>query len=513
MMNLVEKAWIPVVTMEGGKTEASLRDIFHSGNGYADLAVRPHERVALMRLLICIAQAALDGPENLSQWDKVPEILPGKAESYLEKWLEYFDLFHPAKPFLQIAELKPFDSEKKKAPPTLCGLDFALATGDKSTLFDHQGSNEERKFSPGKLAVAFLTFQNFSLCGTGSNANWAGIKFTHTGNLDAPCAGGSMYHTFLCGRHLLETISLNLLTKRTVAIHYGNSGWGVPIWEKFPMHPNDHNAIVNATETYLGRLMPLTRYVKLFDDKRFVWCKGLPYGAYPDGWKCPEPSASVTLTNGQRVTLKASHSRGIWRKLAALVVKRKADEVGGALALENAPFDKDYFIHVGAMLRTPGKQVVEDFQESIFHVPAGMNTDIGRAAYEDEVAVAETKAWKLGRAVERWRKEMDPDWNQKLKAAGKEKKVLQERLRSIATNHFWTAVEKNLPLLLAYTASLAENDNDKRKKLWRKAIHRSAREAYKLACSRESPRQLRAFAIGLRELEREETQRPEEKEG
>jgi len=512
-MNLVEKPWIPVVKTDGEKTEASLRDIFCSGGGYIDLAVRPHERVAIMRLLICIAQAALDGPETLDQWEKVPEILPRKAEEYLTEWRESFDIFHPVKPFLQIAGLEQFDTEKKTSLPTLCGLDFAMATGDKSTLFDHQGSNEERRIIAWKLAVAFLTFQNFSLCGTGSNARWGGVKFTHTGNLDAPCAGGSMYHTFLCGRHLLDSIALNLLTKKTVAMHYGVGGWGMPIWENFPTSQDDHNAIANATGTYLGRLLPLTRYVKLFDDKGFVWCKGIPYGVYPDGWKCPEPSATATLANGKPVLLKASHSRSIWRQLAALVVKRKADEVGGALALENAPHDEDYHIHVCAMLRTPGKQVVEDFQESIFHVSAGMNTDIGRAAYEDEVAVAEATARRLGRAVERWRQELDADWKQKLKAAGKDKNALKERLRSIATNHFWTAVEKGLPLLLAYTASLGENDNAERKKLWRHAVHRAARNAYDLACGRESSRQLRAFAMGLRILNGEELQQNKAKEG
>ena len=92
-MNLVQESWIPVVKTDGKKAEANLRDIFLSGAEYADLAIRPHERVALMRLLICIAQAALKGPENLDHWEKAPELLPKKADEYLTKWPDSFNPF------------------------------------------------------------------------------------------------------------------------------------------------------------------------------------------------------------------------------------------------------------------------------------------------------------------------------------------------------------------------------------------------------------------------------------
>lgn len=63
-MNLVTEPWIPVVGIDGGHRLASLEQVFAEGRQFADLAVRPHERIALMRLLICIAQAALDGQRN-----------------------------------------------------------------------------------------------------------------------------------------------------------------------------------------------------------------------------------------------------------------------------------------------------------------------------------------------------------------------------------------------------------------------------------------------------------------
>ena len=61
-MNLTTEAWIPAVWRDGTPGRVSLREVFERGHDLRDLAVRPHERIALMRLLICVAQAALDGP-------------------------------------------------------------------------------------------------------------------------------------------------------------------------------------------------------------------------------------------------------------------------------------------------------------------------------------------------------------------------------------------------------------------------------------------------------------------
>lgn len=119
-MNLVIDPWIPVITSNGKADFASLLQVFTKGEQYADLSVRPHERVALMRLLICIAQAALDGPKDKQEWQKAPEKLPGAARKYLKKWQESFDLFHPKKPFLQVVGLKSKELTPVVHPHT-CG--------------------------------------------------------------------------------------------------------------------------------------------------------------------------------------------------------------------------------------------------------------------------------------------------------------------------------------------------------------------------------------------------------
>ena len=63
-MNVAFEPWIPVVTTAGKPDLASLSVVLAEGERFVDLAVRPHERVSLMRLFICVAHAALDGPKD-----------------------------------------------------------------------------------------------------------------------------------------------------------------------------------------------------------------------------------------------------------------------------------------------------------------------------------------------------------------------------------------------------------------------------------------------------------------
>ncbi len=71
-MNLIDDAWIPCVRLDGELCLASLRDCF-TDEGIADVAVRPHERVALMRLLLCLAYAASGIPEEDGDWESLRE--------------------------------------------------------------------------------------------------------------------------------------------------------------------------------------------------------------------------------------------------------------------------------------------------------------------------------------------------------------------------------------------------------------------------------------------------------
>ena len=85
-MNLTTDAWIPAVWGDGRPATVSLREAFERGDELQDLAVRPHERIALMRLLICVAQAALDGPADFDEWETCRPLIARAAVDYLVRW-------------------------------------------------------------------------------------------------------------------------------------------------------------------------------------------------------------------------------------------------------------------------------------------------------------------------------------------------------------------------------------------------------------------------------------------
>lgn len=545
-MNLVTEAWIPVVKQDGKPDTASLKQVFTEGKQFSDLAVRPHERIALMRLLICIAQAALDGLEAIC--DDASNALPQAAKKYLEKWEPSFNLFDSDKPFLQIADVeKPLkekpvknpdletsssskrgrkkgteenaDDEQTSSLVRVSKLDFALATGANTTLFDHFGSpNVDRDFSTASLAIWLLTFQNFSPGGTIGVALWkkkptpgwsSYPKIKPGQSSHAPCLPKNMLHAFIRRENLFDTILANLLTKEAVAEHFGEDAWGYPIWEKFPVSIDDSVAIKNATQTYLGRLVPLTRCIKLNPDgKGMLLANGLKYPVFDEDAKerfPAEPSATVIRNRERtkRLLLGASSGKAIWRELSALTIarKNKNDSVGGPLTLRNLPDNEDFDLWAGALISN--KATIIDTVESAFHIPANMRTDSGRAAYDAEIKWAENISGKLAWAVETYRKESDGGWEGRLEMTKPQDRwKLKEKLRAAAAHHYWTAVEKNRPLLMAHVEAIGTTAEavEKTRDAWHKAVHGAAREAYALACGQETPRQIRAFALGLGKL-------------
>lgn len=513
-MNLATDPWIPIVHRNGQHQLVSLCQVFAEGKDYTDLAVRPHERIALMRLLIAIAQAALDGPEDIDGWDTVPDQLPNSASEYLKQWMESFELFHPQRPFLQINNLtKPIKEGKAKNEESFTGvgkLDFALATGNNTTLFDHEANGNAARYIPlHTLPLILITFLCFSPSGKIAWLDWNGKvrpipagknEKSKNSSINAPCTPFSMLHTFVRQPTLFETLHVNLLTQDTVREHWGLEGWGKPIWERIPSSWEDSSAIENATRTYLGRLMPLSRFICLQPSgASMLLGNGLDYPSFPN--VPAEPSATVTSAkNNTDRSLLGAREKALWRELSALIVRRRAGEPGGALTLRNIPENRPFDIWVGAFLAKQAS--IEDTAESVLHVPTSMQREAGRGAYYDEVKFAENIGWCLGSAVETWRKNSDGGWEGRLKSAGPKKRELCEKLHTTATRHYWTSVEKLRPLLLAHIETLGSSAEAVQEShiRWRKAVKSAAFNAYRLACGQETPRQVRAYALGWREL-------------
>ena len=485
-MNVAFDPWIPVVTATGDRTLASLCSVLTEGEKYLDLAVRPHERVSLMRLFLCVAHAALNGPKDYDEWEQVPSKLPDAARTYLEEWKDSFELFHPTKPWLQIAELRPAKENDEHAFTPLAKLDFAMASGNCSALFDHDGmNNTNRHFDSEQMALGLLTIQNFSTCGLLSRPFWGGDATPNSAK-DAPCIASSMYHVFLAGKDLKETICINICDFEELRRLCSGDGWlGQPIWENPPKTPADAGSVI----TFLGRLVPVSRAIRLIKGRSvMLYGEALRYPVFPDFSR--EFNAAVVVSSSknkqERKLVSARLNVRPWRQLDAILQynlsKQSIDHALNLDHLEGQSID----LWVGALIRNPGKQDILDSVESRFHIPQMLRSSTGCESYAEEVQKAQGAERLLDSAIYLYRTALDP--------------IEGKGLGSTAISHYWTTIEKNLSLLIAHIEAIGTDEAFPTREAWRKMLYSSALDSYKVACGRETPRQIKAFAKGWRKL-------------
>ncbi len=515
-MNVAFDPWIPVVSAKGERELASICTVLTDGAQFSDLAVRPHERISLMRLFLCVAHAALDGPKDYDKWCEVPNRLPEAALSYLTHWKDSFELFHEEKPWLQVALLNTLQSPGKGKSSdnwlSLNALCFTRASGITSTLFDHESNRSSpTEYTPSEIALNLLTFQNFLVAGGKAPSRvWGETEMENPPYpKGGPCSGKSILFTLLRGNNLLDTIHLNLNTYEDLTLLYGNhDGWlGKPLWEIPIKSPTDIHAITNATQTHIGRLVPQTRILRVHKDrKRVLLGAGFLYPKYQDKKNTFIPDLfATTVINKQeeRELLSARPGKSIWRELHSLMVRRKdASNTGqGPLCLMNVPDTSSCDIIVNAMITNP-KQPAEivDFIESVFRIPSSFMASEGTASYESEVKNAEALASRLGWAIETYRNEVDGGWEGRLKGAGAGKGELKAKLHTIATNFYWTTVKKNLPSLMTHIKAIGTDTAISTREAWRKMLFMAALDAYRTACGQETPRQIHAFVVGQKKL-------------
>jgi CRISPR system Cascade subunit CasA len=507
-MNVAFDPWIPVVTLLGERKLVSLEEVLTEGSRHADLAVRPHERVSLMRLFLCVAHAALDGPKDIKEWREVPKRLPEAAKGYLDEWRDSFELFHKKKPWLQVAELdiltsrKKTDAEDEDEWSPLSRLCFERASGINTTLLDHESNGgPPTEYKPEEIALNLLTFQNFFVAGgKASSRRWGKIRMTNPKNpKGGPCSGKSILFTFARGNNLQESIHLNLSTYFDLkGIYADRPNWvGRPLWERPINSPRDNKAIENATRSHLGRLVPQTRILRVHQNCRNVLMgPGFMYPKFQDEENPFEPDQFAAVVPSRdrtgRDLLSARPGISVWRQLHALFVHLKAGETScrGPLCLLNISEDRDCDIVVNSMVTnpSPGKSAeILDLLESVYHIPSKLRLPQGTLEYEDGVRTARVVASKLGSAIKEYR-EVYGD------------KSEQSSSYALATSDYWTTVEKNLSLLFRHVEALGTDDIDPTRSAWRKMLISAARDSYELACGQESLRQIRAFAQGRQKL-------------
>jgi len=486
-MNLATDPWIPVVWSDGKCHSASLEDVFRENESIRDLAVRPHERIAVMRLLLAVAHAGISGPRNQADWEVCRNKIGLAAMKHLQKYRHVFELFGESSRLSQLYSGTNYAPKPDPKEPMWAGkLELALATGNNPTVFDNAGT-EPRAFPPAELARMLVAYQACSpLIGRGYKGR-------------SPCVEGNMLHTLLRGANLLETLWLNLLDRETVEVTYGVGSWGQPVWLDMPHSPADKDAIHNATSTYLGRLVPLPRAIWLADNCRTIALNnGLEYPAW-DGDPA-EPSATVTVKDKKvRKVFAARLDRAVWRDLPSLAVKQRSDGSHGALAWQRFPEDRPCDLWVGALV-TDGKAKLLNTVQSIFALPTNASNDEFINYYGGGVAFAEWWARAIEKGLSAYRRLLGDNIDRR--EARKRAALMKQR----AASRFWTAVEASVrDVLIPLAASPPDElkcggpfylDYRRRESRWGPRVRDAAEEALALACPQSSARQAAAFGAG-----------------
>lgn len=508
--------WLPVTNKNNQLAYISLTQLFNKPEEWLDLVLRPHERVSVMRFLLCIIQAAFDGGPSDDEWgDCIIEMRP-KCIRYLEQWKTSFNLYDDKKPFLQIVDLEPFNKE----PTQITKLEFSLATGNNTTLYDHAAINvikdiPKRVLKESNLIISMLSFNNFSLGGLYPQAKWGNLTTSKSGVKDAPCSSQSMLHCFVRKKTLIETLHANTLTKEQIKDRYGEN-IGVPIWEYSPSSPTDANAKKNATETYIGRLVPLSRWLKILPDSASILMgEGFVYPVFPEFIEASAVVKVISKNNTQEYKILGCKTTTPWRELCALTTKRIKDkgEVGGPAYIENQSSYDGYDLHIMAIKRDSGSLL--DTFESILHVPDYLAlSEVNKVSYDKGVKSAEMKSGNLDRAIQTYLSFLIPDMVETVKKGLAFKKMkknesdryqgIKNRVREKYLIYYWTLIEKQRHLLMKYISLIGTEQDTEREqanKAWLNAINVSAKETYQALCSQETPRQMRAYVAGWQILD------------
>lgn len=474
--NLVTEEWIPVRYLNDARNcLVSLETLFREAEQIHDLDCPAHERISLMRLLICITQAAIGAPETDQDWDGFGSDMATKVSAYLNRSeiQPHFNLFGDGPRFLQDCQMGA-----SKAYPA-SQMVFHYSTGNSPTLLDHAGG-APRKLEPAFLARATLAYQNFFVGGSMASkvkGNGPSLK---------------ILHTFLIGSNLKQTVLSNLLDQETIQQHY--SELGRPYWEQAsPTKAN--NQILTS---YLGRLVPISCALHIEKDGEEV---KIDQGNEHPEWR--ESTSTLFVKDDKTRTLRADLGKGIWKDLHTITVLRQADrEEQRAPLILQSHFDAhqadEVDLWLGELVKAKDAKIV-DLMESSFTVPKQLFQEHGRSCYESAVAYAELQSKQIYGAVKQYGAAMKND----------------SPPVDLAKKLFWHALEQQVATILEIVRddsvldgkSFGEGSDP-----WTRAVHHAARDAYEKTCPRQTPRQLQAYAAGLRSL-RPKTSKPKTTKG
>ena len=489
--NLIDEAWIPVVDVG----RVSLRQIF-SNVEYRGLGGNPVQKIALMKLLLAIAQAAIT-PADIQEWKALgARGLAKCCLDYLTQWHDQFYLYG-ARPFLQMPAIKA------AARQSFGAVLPEVSTGNTTVLSQIQ---VERPLEKADQAILLVSLMAFALAGKKTDNSitlTTGYKGKRN-DKDKPSSSKpgpavahmGLLHSFYVGESLQETLWLNLLTTQQLEqMKIFPQGVGRAPWEQMPEGEDCPTARV-LKQSLMGRLVPLCRFC-LLDEKGVHYSEGLAHLGYKEGMA--DPTVAIDYTGRKPKALWVNPEKRPWRELTALLGFIEQNRAQGfesrqiRLGLERVRDVVDNFAIWSGGLRVSnnaGEQYIsgnDDFVESMVWLHSDMLGQVWFAEFKAQMSALDMLAKNLYDRVLGFFKEQ-------LRVSGFFKEQLMDGSKKAAQASllFWQLCERDFQQLV--DSCSPDEQGRKQQKQMRRRFAGYVQQVYDQACAKDTARQLDAWA-------------------
>lgn len=479
--NLIDESWVPVADVG----RVSLRHLFTDSQLRA-LGGNPVQKIAVLKLLLAVAQAA-GTPKDILEWEAWgPKGVAERCLSYLDQSYHYFWLYGE-QPFLQMPAIK------KAALQSYGVVQAEVSTGNTTVLTQTQ---QEQPISDADRALLLLVLMGFALSGKKTDNSvvlspgYEG-KRNHRGRPSSGKAGPALaymglLHSFILGKTLWETIWLNLLTQQQVeSSGQFPKGVGQPPWEQMP----EGEACARADElksSLMGRLVHVSRFC-LLEENGLHYSEGLAHLDYNDGYT--DPSVAVDYSRKRARVLWVNPEKRPWRELTGLLsfLSQQSSQGFECLQLQTGieraqEVTSQFGVWSGGLRvsSNAGEQYVSggnDFVESEVWLHTNMLGELWFAQLQNEMTALDTLSKMLYSCVSCYFKDQSAEGTQ---------------LAAQATQMFWQLCERDFQTLVDHCDM--DGDSQKKRAQLRLRFAGYVSKAYSQYCPTETARQMHSWA-------------------
>lgn len=337
--NLIDEPWIRVMDSNCNVSEVSLKDAILNAHNYKSLSGElPTQDIAVMRLMLAVLHTVYsradengnespledDEDESLDRWQalwKKGHFSEKAIGDYFETWHERFWLFHPERPFAQVAGLNigtDYDAPK---------LNGEISESSNKVRFFSMYSENEKSSLTYPQATRWLLYLN-AYDDTSSKPTKEG-KAKAGGSLPSPGVGwlGKLGLIYITGNNLFETLMLNLIMVNEDIVQESQN----PLWEQEKVSDAERTEIALPSDLAALYTLQSRRIFLIRKDNKVASYKLLGGDFFEKENAFFEPMTVWNLPkkNGSAFTPKRhDSSKQMWREFSVLFGEKGGKQAG-----------------------------------------------------------------------------------------------------------------------------------------------------------------------------------------